>query len=195
MADNLKYRAITVSGKIAVGTSTLAKNLHDILGWKYINVGDLQRQYDREQKRNENQKGATNRSDEHEQRMEAMTKRVLTEEENIIYEAWLAGFIAQGVEGVLKILLVCSEDAVRIDRVANRDNISIDEAKHWLKQREEENTVKWKALYGNHEFWDPKSGFYDMVIDTYSSGPLQTVGKVLDKLGYKNGRDILPKKG
>ncbi len=194
MSDHLKYRAITVSGKIAVGTSTLAKNLQDVLDWKYINVGDLQRQYDREHQMNENQNGALSRSDKHEQDMDAMTKRVLTEEKNIIYEAWLAGFMAKDIEGVLKILLICSEDAVRVDRVANRDNVSIDEAKQWLKQREEENIVKWKKLYGDYEFWSPDSGFYDMIIDTYSSGPLQTVGKVLDKLGYKNGRDILPKK-
>lgn len=112
-----------------------------------------------------------------------MTKQMLQSEINIIYEAWLAGFMTQGIEGVLKVLVICSNDAVRIDRVVNRDNMTIDEAKRFLKQREEENTVKWKKLYGDHDFWDPH--YYDLAIDTYGSGPMETVGKVLDKLGYR----------
>ena len=52
-----------------------------------------------------------------------------------------------------------------------------------MKQREEENNQKWQKLYGNYDFWDSK--YYDIVIDTYSSGQMETVGKVLDKIGYK----------
>jgi predicted cytidylate kinase len=187
MSDNLKYRAITISGQVAVGTSTLARNLKEVLGWKYINAGDIQRGYDRKHNINENKQGATARSDEHENEIDEMTKKMLREEKNIIYEGWLAGFMAQGIKDVLKVLVICSEDAIRIDRVANRDKLSISEAKEWLKQREEENTVKWQKLYGKHAFWSPQSGFYDLVIDTYSKGPNETVGAVLDKLGYKNG--------
>ncbi len=193
MQTNSKYHAVTISGKVAAGTSTLSRNLQEILGWKYVNVGNLQREHDRKNNSNENQRGAIHRSDKHEQDMDAMTKKMLATEKNIIYEAWLAGFMAQGIAGVLKVLLYCSDDAVRIDRVANRDNVTIEEAKEWMRQREEENLIKWQALYGKHDFWNPKSKFYDIVIDTYSSGPLETVGIVLDKLGYKNGKDILPK--
>jgi len=46
-----------------------------------------------------------------------------------------------------------------------------------------ENEIKWHKLYGQHDFWSPK--YYDLVIDTYASGPMSTVGKVLDKLGFK----------
>lgn len=179
-----KYSRITISGKIAVGTSTLAKKLEQILGWKYINAGAIQRQYDREHNLNENKIGALSRPDEHEKAIEAMTKKMLQTESNIIYEAWLAGFVAQGISGVLKVLLICSNDAIRVDRIVNRDNLTVDEAKHFIKQREEENIVKWQKLYGKHKFWDPK--FYDLVIDTYASGAMETMGKVLDKLGYKS---------
>jgi len=67
--------------------------------------------------------------------------------------------------------------------VVNRENIGVEEAKDWIKQREEENIIKWQRLYGNYDFWHPK--YYDLVIDTYSSGQMETVGKVLDKLAYK----------
>lgn len=178
-----KYRIVTISGKIAVGTSTLAKNLNKILGWKHINVGAMQREFDRKQGINENKQGAASRSDDHERSMEAMTMDMLKNKSNIIYEAWLSGFVAREVKGVLKVLLVCSHDDIRVDRVVNRDGLSVDEAKAWMKQREEENINKWQKLYGNFDFWDSK--FYDLVIDTYQTGPMETMGKVLDKLGKK----------
>lgn len=185
MTPNIKsdYQAITVSGKIATGTSTLCKNLQETLGWEYINAGEIQRQYDREHNRKEYEHGSLMRSDEHEREIENMTKRMLETKKNIIYEAWLAGYIAREMPHVLRILLVCSSDAVRIDRVAFRDQLTIDEAKKYLKQREEENIEKWRALYGPHDFWDRK--YFQLIVDTYSSGPMETVGKVLDALGWK----------
>jgi predicted cytidylate kinase len=178
-----KFRIVTVSGKVATGTSTLSKNLTHALDWKYVNVGEIQREYDRDHQIAENKQGADSRPDDHEKEIDDMTKKMLQNEKDIIYEAWLSGFMAQGIGGVLKVLVICPHDEVRIDRVVNRENISIAEAKLWIKQREEENLKKWQKLYGPYDFWDPK--YYDLVIDTYSSGPMETVGKVLDKLGYK----------
>ncbi len=176
-------RIITVSGKIATGTSTLSKNLVSALAWRYINVGQIQREYDRQHQIAENMQGAYSRSDKHEQQIDEMTKKMLHSENQIIYEAWLAGFMAQGVKDILKVLLICSHDDLRIDRVVNRDKVTITQAKEWIRQREEENLKKWQKLYGHYDFWDPK--YYDLIIDTYSSGPMETVGKVLDKMGYK----------
>lgn len=184
MDQQFKYRNVTVSGGIAVGTSTLAKNLERILGWKYVNAGEIQRQYDRQNNLNENAHGAVQRSDEHEREIEDMTKKMLSEENHIVYEAWLSGFVARDMKDVLKVLLVCSNEAIRVDRVVNRDKVSIDEAKHIIKTRQSENIEKWKKLYGDHDFFDSKK--YDLVIDTYSSGQMETVGIVLDKLGYQN---------
>lgn len=178
-----KYKNITVSGKIAVGTTTLAKNLQQTLGWKYINTGQLQREFDRHHGINEHKQGALARSDDHERQMEEMSKKKLNQEKHLIYEAWLSGFVARDIPGVLKVLLICSEDAVRIDRVVNRDKVTVEEAKQFIKQREEENIKKWKKLYGDYDFWDPK--YYDLVIDTFSSGSMQTLGRVLDKLNSK----------
>ena len=182
--QSIYFRNITVSGKIATGTSTLAKNLQKTLGWQRINAGEIQRLYDREHGIDENARGAAARSDQHEREIEAMTKKKLETENNLIYEAWLSGFVARSIPGVLKVLLICNEDAVRIDRVANREKISIDDAKRFIKMREEENVVKWKKLYGDHDFWNPNE--FDVVIDTFSSGPMETLGKVLDKLGDRN---------
>jgi cytidylate kinase len=175
-----KFKNITISGKIAVGTTTLAKNLSKALSWKHINVGGMQREFDRKNNINENKQGAEARTNDHEQSMEKMTLKMLTVKENIIYEAWLSGFVARDLTNVLRILLVCSHEDIRIDRVVNREKITVDEAIKWMRQREEENITKWKKLYGNYDFWEPK--YYHLVVDTYSSGPMQTLGKVLDAL-------------
>jgi len=177
-----KYRLITVSGKIAVGTTTLTKNLVRTLGWEHINIGTIQRQFDKKNKIHENEQGALSRSDEHEKEIDDATEQVLKTRKKIIYEAWLAGFFARNHKDILKVLLVCSHDDIRVDRVANRDNVSVKQAKQWIKQREEENITKWQKLYGNYDFWHNK--YFDLVIDTYKTGPLETLGKVLDKIGY-----------
>ncbi len=180
-----KYKNITVSGKVAVGTTTLSHNLQTILGWKHINAGFIQREYDRKHDIHENMQGAMSRSDEHEKSIEAMTKKMLDEEEHLIYEAWLSGFVAKEIPGVLKVLLYCSHDEIRVDRVMNRENVSVENAIKWIRQREGENIEKWKKLYGDYDFWDPK--YYDLAIDTYTCGPMETMGKVLDKLKFKAG--------
>ncbi len=179
-----KYRIITISGKIAVGTTTLSKNLSYILKWRHINFGELQRKYDKKHNINSNKYGALVRSDDHEKKIEALGEQILKKEKNIIYEAWLSGFLAKNYSDVFRILLICSKDDVRIDRLANRENISIKEAKEWIKKREKENDEKWKKLYGNYNFWDPK--YFNLVIDTYTKGPMETLGIVLDELGFKH---------
>lgn len=177
------YKNITVSGKVAVGTTTLSKNLQSILGWRHVNAGFIQREYDRLHNIHENKQGALSRPDSHEKEIEAMTKKMLTTEKKLIYEAWLSGFVAQGIPGVLKVLVFCSHEDVRVDRVMNRENVSVEDAKTWIRQRETENITKWKKLYGDYDFWDPK--YYDLVIDTYGCGPMETMGKVLDKIKYR----------
>ena len=176
----IAFRNITVSGKIATGTSTLAMNLKRELGWEYVNTGQLQRQWDREHGINENARGAMLRSDTHEREMEEMAKLTLTHKSHVIFEAWLAGFIAREITNVFKVLVICSDNAVRIDRVLNRENITVREAKKFIRTREKENINKWKKLYGDYNFWDPK--YYDLVIDTYVCGPMETLGKVMDAI-------------
>ena len=53
-AIKLSYDSLTISGKIGVGSTTLSRSLEELLNWKYINVGQIQRQYDQEQGINEN---------------------------------------------------------------------------------------------------------------------------------------------
>lgn len=188
---DLKYTNITISGGVAVGASTLASNLKpylEPLGWNFKSTGQFIREYTKENVL----PLATLVSDDFDREIEKKAHEALQNEKNIVLEAWLSGFIARDMKHVLKILLICSENSLRVDRVINRDKISVDDAKKFIKTREEENFKKWKRIYGDHDFFDPT--YFDLVIDTYSSGQLETVGKVLDKLGFNHKKIEINKK-
>lgn len=179
----LKYNNITISGGIAVGTTTLFNNLKPYLrpyGWRFKSTGEFIRQYTQEKIN----PVATLVSDDFDRKIETKVAKTLEKEKKWVIEGWLSGFVARNIKTTLRILLICSEESLRIDRVVNRDKITIREAKKMIKTRENGNLKKWRRIYGNYNFFDPK--YYHLVIDTYSSGPLETVGKVLDRLGYKN---------
>lgn len=183
MSQAFKFTNITISGGIGVGTTTLMKNLQPYLesyGWKFKSTGQFIREYTKENLL----PTATLVSDDFDRDIEKKAYETLKNEKNRVIEAWLGGFVARGLPHVLRVLLTCSKEDIRVDRIANRDNISIAQAKENIKKREEENFKKWRRIYGDYNFFDQK--FYSVVIDTYESGPLETVGKVLDVLGYKN---------
>lgn len=182
-----KFRNITISGRVGVGSSTLLKALKEVLepkGWKFFSGGEFMRQYAIEQglisENDPKHHAATVYTDDFDKKVDYGMRDRLTKEDNLVVEADLAGFMGKDVSGVLKILLFC-DDALRVDRVANRDNSTISEAKEHVFERERQNVEKWKKLYGDYDFWDPK--FYDLVIDTYSNSKTETVDLVLKKLG------------
>ncbi len=178
----LKYNNLTISGGVATGKNTLLNNLKPYLkpyGWKFTSGGQLLRDFTKEYV----QPLASLADKKFHNKLDDRTRMLLIKEGKYVIEAWLAGFMARDLKDTLRVLLNCSDEALQIDRVANRDKISIDEAKKFIKEREKINFKEWKKIYGNYNFFDPK--YYTLVIDTYSSGPLETTGKVLDKLGYK----------
>lgn len=183
MSDqNLKYKNITISGGVASGKNTLLNNLKPFLeplGWKFTSGGQILRDYLKEYI---NPLAGKAPDDIHHQ----IDKRTinLLKQGYFVIESWLAGFMARDRKDTLRVLLFCSNPALKIDRVVNRDKVKVDEAKKIIKEREENNFLTWKKIYGDYNFFDKK--YYHLIIDTYSSGPLETVGKVLDALGFIN---------
>lgn len=177
-----KYQNITISGGIAVGKDTLVNNLKPYLqpyGWKFTSTGQILRDYLKEYLH----PLASLAPDEIHHQIDERTLKLLKEGHWVI-NSWLAGFLARDIDNTLRVLLICSNPALKIDRIVNRDKISIEMAKKLIKEREEENFKTWKRIYGNYDFFNPK--YYHLIIDTYSSGPLETAGKVLDALGFQN---------
>jgi cytidylate kinase len=199
----LKYRNLTVSGLPGAGSSTLGKGLKKVLRWKYFSGGDFMRAYAIKRglfdPRNTLHHDATVYGADFDRQVDLGMREALEKEKGQILDSWLSGFVAQGVEGVLKILVCCDNDAVRVDRIVNRDKISVEEAKQHIFERERRNVDKWRQVYVKewHEwivergvlskgaeidFWEPK--LYDLVIDTYSHSLEETLKRALRKLGY-----------
>lgn len=175
-----QWRNITISGRAASGATTLSKALAQKLGWQLINGGEIYRQY---ALKNGIPLAETHKSaDEYHLQLDNFIKEKLKTEQNLIIESWLSGFDAQGINGVFKIFIICSDDSVRVDRLVNRDKMTIEEAKQHLKIREEENLNKWEKLYHTRDFWNP--ALYDLVIDTYKNGPTETLEIALKAIGY-----------
>lgn len=185
----LKYSSIAISGRPGAGRSTLLQNLKrhlEPLGWEFFSGGEWARTFAIEQgkHRSDDPKHhkATDYGDEIDHKIDAEMRQKLSDPNvHVAVESWIAGWNMRGLPHVLKVLLMCDE-ALRIDRVVNRDNLTVEEAKHHLQEREEANLAKWKRMYATSDFWDPKH--YDLIINTYAHGPTETLDLVLQALGY-----------
>jgi len=186
------------------GSTTLLNLLREHLkfdGWSGFSGGEFMRAYAAEKGLfNESTKAhhdATVYSEEFDRQVDLGMREKLRNEAGWILEAWLSGFFAQGIEGTFKVLMTCSDDAVRIDRLVNRDTITVAEAKEHIQARYDKNYAKWSRMY-NHEWheWLVKTGkvkesdpidfwrpdLYDCVIDTYSMNQQQAFEIVLNAI-------------
>lgn len=189
MGDLKNIRNITISGRIGSGATTLAKKLSEILGWEMLDGGGIFRQLQKEQGFDINR--TDSRPDHFDLEYEKMVKKNLKEKNHQIIQSHLAGYDAQKIDGVFKILVVCvGEDGedkteIRVDRIVNRDKVSIDEAKKGVVGREEEHLKKFRRLYAdNDESWNYwNKDYYDLIINTYSHNAEETLRLALNALG------------
>ncbi len=193
MADDksLKYSSVAISSRPGAGRSTLLKNLKEFvvpLGWETFSGGDWARKFAIDSGKHDpgdaKHHKATDYGDEIDHQIDAAMRKKLSDPSvHVAVESWIAGWNMRGLAHVLRVLLMC-DDALRIDRIVNRDNVTVEEAKQHLWERENSNLSKWRRMYGVDDFWDPKH--YDLVINTYSHGPKETLNLVLQALGYFN---------
>lgn len=192
VTDIPSVRLITVSGRIASGSTTLAKKLANYLNWKHMEGGDIFWEAVR-RKLGLDPKDTGKRPDQEDRAFDEYLKEVLQKESHIVVETKLAGFNAQGIENVFKILVLCNDSEgndqtnIRIDRLVNREHISIDHAKEEVLVREKSDIEKWRNMYAQGDpgwtYWNEK--YYDLVINTYTHDPDATLKLALDAIGYK----------
>ena len=168
---------ITISGKICTGKTTLLKELANKLKWPTFMTGQFFRDYVKKNELN---------LDQAEEQNETLTKKIdfqvrdmIYSPGNLIVDGWMSGIMSKGLPNVLKILLVCN-DEIRYKRFANRENITIDEAKIRVEERQKIWFTKLEKIYERNDFIDPKN--YDLIIDTSNMTSKDTVEKVLQKI-------------
>ena len=207
MSPQFVYRNITISGLPGSGSTTLLRHLKEELqfdGWKGFSGGEFMRAYAEEKGLFDKNAGyhhdASHYEEDFDRKVDYGMREKLEQEEKWILESWLSGFLAQGVGGVLKVLMVCSDESVKVDRIVNRDRITVEVAKKNMFDRYRANNDKWSKLYANEwqkwvvesgtmdkkdqiDFWHPN--LYDVVIDTYSNNQEATLRIVMDALQGK----------
>jgi cytidylate kinase len=202
--SDYKYRNVTITGLPGTGSTTLLNLLKAELkfdGWTGFSGGEFMRKYAVEKGLYDNAKkihhDASAYGEDFDRKIDLGVREKLQEEEKWIIESWLAGFMAQGLDGVLKILVTCEQDSVRVDRIMNRDGVTVGEAKKHINHRYQTNLKKWSEMYSDLwqkwavaqgpvteedpiDFWRPD--LYDVVIDTFSNNKQQTLQLALDAI-------------
>jgi cytidylate kinase len=98
---------------------------------------------------------------------------------NLIVDGWMSGIMANHFPNILKVLLIC-DDNIRYQRFADREKISLNEAKVRVDERQNNWLSKLKKIYKRGDFMDPKN--YDLIIDTSNISFQDVLKKVLQKI-------------
>jgi len=182
-------RIITVSGRIASGSTTLAKKLAEHLGWKSLEGGEIFWEQVRS-KLNLSQTDTDKRPDMEDKLFDESLRQILTTGKNMVLETKLAGFFAKGFSDIFKILVICEDNAnedqtqIRIDRLVNREEINMQDAKKEVLERERNDIEKWRRLYAgddkNWTYWDRQ--YYNIVINTFFHNPEESFNIVMEAI-------------
>lgn len=190
--DLPNIRMITVSGRIGAGSTSLAKHLAKALGWKHIEGGDIFWEAIRK-KMDVANKDTKLRPDEEDMLFEEKQREILRTEKHIVLESKLSGFVAQGMPDIFKLAVVCEDvhgedqTQIRIDRLVNREELPMEQAKEEVLEREENDLTKWRRLYANNDkdwvYWDHR--YYDLIVNTFSHNQDESLSLALEAVGYK----------
>jgi len=208
MSGKSRYYNITISGLPGCGSTTMLKMIKAHFAenaWTGFSGGEFMRDYaitmgffaDNTTLHHD----ATAYPTDFDRQVDMGMRQRLESGEHQVLESWLSGFMAQGMLGTLKVLMTCSDEAVRVDRIVNRDNVTPQQAIDNMHTRLRRNTQKWIDMYAKEwgewvvktgiltaddpiDFWNPK--LYDLVIDTYKLSREQSLQAVLDVIQAKS---------
>lgn len=187
----MDFKNIAVSGRIGAGTSTLAKQLSQALGWPLRDASqifrDVTAQIGFNLETDVNQ-AVQNRDDLIDREVDDKTLAVLKENHRLVVTSKLAGFLSRNLEPTLRVLITCPKDE-RIRRYAQSRGYSLDKAKQLLILREKLDNQKWRRLYGNHDFFSPE--YFQLVLDSSRLSPQDEVKNILSVL-TSSRRDSSP---
>ena len=171
----MSYRSIVISSPIASGSTTAAKLLSQKLGIPYKSAGDFFREYMLSRNIPLPQKEKI--PDDVEKKVdEELTQ--LASNVSIIIDGLYTGYFARKSPQVLKVLLTCDEEE-RIRRALERTHTHKETAED-VKKRDAAHDTKFRKLYADENFLDPK--FFDLVIDTTNTKSGDVIQKIIERL-------------
>jgi len=174
-----KGLVVTVSGPHGSGKSTYARALAEDLHLRYVCAGELFRDLAKQKGKSLesfSRYAANNPDIDH-----LIDERTRQEAQrgNVVIDAQLAAWILKD-EADVKLLLVAA-DAVRFNRIAQRDHVTFEFAKNETLAREEIQRIRYKNYYGIDV---SDLSIYDLRIDTGIHSIKVTRKNILD--GVRN---------
>ena len=175
-----RFRNIVVSGDIGTGTSTLTLSLAKKLDWDYLSAGDIFRKYFKENNIPLWKKSAI--PDDFDKKVDYDFFEKMKTEKNLVVDSHYGGWFAKNLDYTFKILLTTDKE-ISSKRIIEREHTH-NETLEDIEKRRQQLKKKFKKLYSNDDYEDPK--IFDLVIDTTTTGKnetLQIAYEVLEK-GY-----------
>jgi cytidylate kinase len=153
---------VTVSGPPGSGTSTVAADLADALGYEHVSGGDLFRSLAAERGLTLSEFNELAEEDDTiDRELDRRLRETARERDDVVLESRLAGWMA-GEHADLRLWLDAPLD-VRAERVAEREETSAEAARQATAEREESETARYQSYYGI-DFDD--HSIYDLTVNT-----------------------------
>lgn len=164
---------ITVSGPHGTGKSTYAARIGTALKIRHISAGLLFRKIAKEKNLSLEELGKKALEDDSIDKLVDERTAREAEKGNAVIDGQLAGWVLRE-KSDLRIFLTAPE-SVRLDRIAKRDKVSLQEAEAQTRQRELIQVERYQRHYG---FRVEDRSIYHLVLDT-SIGSIEDTAKVL----------------
>jgi cytidylate kinase len=169
---------ITISGQAATGTSSVGKTLAERLHYKFISGGGITR--DTASKLGMDLytfEVVSQQNPAYDLERDQSIERFGKINDDFVCEASLAWLF---IPDAFKIKMICDFD-VRIERLAKRDGLSIEEAKEKTLLREKVRDERWKRYYNLADCLPDDK--FDMIIDSTKTSVENIVGSILSRIG------------
>jgi len=166
--------SIAVSGQCSTGKSTLCKVLSKRLNWKYVDIGGEFKNVARRHGLRIEDFGAI--PEDKLRKIDKQMQRRMKTETNTVWDSRLSCYLARKNRGVFKVYCRAGFE-IRVERTANRDSISMDEAAQKVLARDREEIAVFTRLYG---ILDPcNEKWIDLIIDTSNNSPEELADRVI----------------
>ena len=164
---------ITVSGPHGTGKSTYAARIGTALKIRHISAGLLFRKIAKEKKLSLEELGKKALEDDSIDKLVDERTVIEAEKGNVVIDGQLAGWVLRD-KSDLRIFLTAPEN-VRLQRIATRDKVTLQEAEIQTRQRESIQIERYLRHYG---FKVEDRSIYHLVLDT-SIGSIEDIAQVL----------------
>ncbi|TMI30885.1 cytidylate kinase [Candidatus Bathyarchaeota archaeon] len=164
---------VTVSGPHGSGKSTYAAKLAGSLGLRHVSAGMLFRKLAEERKVSLEKFQEMAAADPSIDRLVDERTTMEAERGDVVVDGQLAGWVLKEISD-LRILLTAPL-VVRLERIAARDHISLEEARRQTLHREAVQAERYRKHYGfSVDDWS----IYHLILDT-SFGSIEDTAKIL----------------